>query len=167
MLLSFSQKRAEEICNHLPSVSIKASAAAGGGEGPKFAFIYPNFMINKYELWMDTFTTIPLGVDKCRVHFDYYVHKSKVRPLLALDVAQNLSEYTGPFLLHRELQVVGSPSHACMHVCYCLCPAYVLLGHGFLANRHQLSCPFMLQQPGAGAFCSSGPCDNESISLAR
>ncbi|KAK9835707.1 hypothetical protein WJX74_006388 [Apatococcus lobatus] len=57
--------------------SITENRRAGGGEGPKFAFVYPNFMINKYELWMDTFTTIPLAVDKCRVHFDYYVHRSK------------------------------------------------------------------------------------------
>lgn len=42
------------------------------GEHADYAWIYPNFMINRYGPWMDTNTVIPLSVDRCLVVFDYY-----------------------------------------------------------------------------------------------
>ncbi|KAI5415108.1 choline monooxygenase, chloroplastic [Lathyrus oleraceus] len=41
-----------------------------------YAFIYPNFMINRYGPWMDTNLVLPLGANKCRVVFDYYLEPS-------------------------------------------------------------------------------------------
>ncbi|XVF47583.1 hypothetical protein PTKIN_Ptkin03bG0121100 [Pterospermum kingtungense] len=51
-----------------------------------YAFIYPNFMINRYGPWMDTNLAIPLGPRKCLVVFDYFLeasHKVLVRWWLA------------------------------------------------------------------------------------
>ncbi|XP_030456390.2 choline monooxygenase, chloroplastic isoform X2 [Syzygium oleosum] len=41
-----------------------------------YAFIYPNFMINRYGPWMDTNLVVPLGPRKCRVIFDYFLKDS-------------------------------------------------------------------------------------------
>ncbi|KAE9609881.1 hypothetical protein Lal_00006453 [Lupinus albus] len=41
-----------------------------------YAFIYPNFMINRYGPWMDTNLVLPLGPNKCQVVFDYYLDHS-------------------------------------------------------------------------------------------
>ncbi|EEF44142.1 choline monooxygenase, chloroplastic [Ricinus communis] len=38
-----------------------------------YAFIFPNFMINRYGPWMDTNLVLPLGPSKCQVIFDYFV----------------------------------------------------------------------------------------------
>jgi choline monooxygenase len=42
------------------------------GEGAVYAFVYPNFMINRYGPIMDTNLVLPLGHDRTRVVFDYY-----------------------------------------------------------------------------------------------
>ncbi|GAB2219093.1 hypothetical protein Droror1_Dr00006721 [Drosera rotundifolia] len=55
-----------------------------GGEGDfdrlgseaLYAFIYPNFMINRYGPWMDTNLVLPLGPRKCLVVFDYFLDAS-------------------------------------------------------------------------------------------
>lgn len=41
-----------------------------------YAFIYPNFMINRYGPWMDTNLVLPLGPRKCKVIFDYFLDAS-------------------------------------------------------------------------------------------
>ncbi|CAN6176934.1 unnamed protein product [Urochloa humidicola] len=41
-----------------------------------YAFVYPNFMINRYGPWMDTNLAVPLGSNKCKVVFDYFLDKS-------------------------------------------------------------------------------------------
>ncbi|KAI3974508.1 hypothetical protein MKX01_018001 [Papaver californicum] len=69
-------------------VSIQACESStyqqqGGGDvfdrlGSKafYAFVYPNFMINRYGPWMDTNLVLPLGPNKCRVIFDYFLEAS-------------------------------------------------------------------------------------------
>ena len=42
------------------------------GEHADYAWIYPNFMINRYGPWLDTNMVLPLGPDQCLVIFDYY-----------------------------------------------------------------------------------------------
>lgn len=42
------------------------------GSKALYAFIYPNFMINRYGPWMDTNLVLPLGANKCQVVFDYF-----------------------------------------------------------------------------------------------
>eukprot|EP00897_Mesotaenium_endlicherianum_P002117 jgi/Mesen1/1933/ME000146S01028 len=76
---------------HLPSYEARvfmrasiqtchAAAEAGARLGGKatYAFVYPNFMINRYGPWMDTNLVLPLGPDKCRVVFDYFLHSDLV-----------------------------------------------------------------------------------------
>ncbi|KAI4312215.1 hypothetical protein MLD38_037052 [Melastoma candidum] len=46
------------------------------GKRATYAFIYPNFMINRYGPWMDTNLVLPLGPRKCCVIFDYFLEGS-------------------------------------------------------------------------------------------
>lgn len=41
-----------------------------------YAFIYPNFMVNRYGPWMDTNLVLPLGPRRCKVIFDYFLDAS-------------------------------------------------------------------------------------------
>jgi len=45
----------------------------------KYAFAYPNFMLNRYGPWMDTNTAVPLGPDRTLVLFDYFLDEAQVR----------------------------------------------------------------------------------------
>lgn len=47
-------------------------SATRKGDRAWYFWIYPNFMINVYEGVMDTNLVLPLGVDRCRVIFDFY-----------------------------------------------------------------------------------------------
>lgn len=42
------------------------------GERARYYWLYPNFMLNLYDGVMDTNLVLPLGVDKCKVIFDFY-----------------------------------------------------------------------------------------------
>ncbi|XP_052181877.1 choline monooxygenase, chloroplastic-like [Diospyros lotus] len=46
------------------------------GSKALYAFIYPNFMINRYGPWMDTNLVLPLGPRKCQVIFNYFLDAS-------------------------------------------------------------------------------------------
>jgi choline monooxygenase len=47
-------------------------SATRTGDRAWYFWIYPNFMINIYQGVMDTNLVLPLGVDQCRVIFDFY-----------------------------------------------------------------------------------------------
>lgn len=49
------------------------------GEHADYAWVYPNFMINRYGPWLDTNTVIPLSADRCLVVFDYF-HEGSPEP---------------------------------------------------------------------------------------
>ena len=42
------------------------------GDGAIYAWIYPNFMLNRYGPCLDSNYVIPLGHDKCRVLYDFF-----------------------------------------------------------------------------------------------
>lgn len=42
----------------------------------QYWYVFPNFMLNLYDDVMDTNIVLPLGVDRCRVVFDFYFAKS-------------------------------------------------------------------------------------------
>jgi choline monooxygenase len=46
------------------------------GSSAIYAFVYPNFMINRYGPIMDTNWVVPLAVDRTRVVFDFYFDES-------------------------------------------------------------------------------------------
>lgn len=47
-------------------------AAVRRGDRAYYLWLHPNFMLNIYEGVMDTNLVFPLGVDRCRVSFDFY-----------------------------------------------------------------------------------------------
>ena len=58
-----------------PMVSSAEDAATGAtrkGDRARYFWLYPNFMFNCYEGYLDTNLVIPLDVDHCRVVFDFY-----------------------------------------------------------------------------------------------
>jgi len=65
------------------------------GEAVLYAWIYPNFMVNRYGAMMDTNWVLPREHDRCEVVFDYYFVESEggrkdfvERSLAASDVVQ-------------------------------------------------------------------------------
>jgi choline monooxygenase len=42
------------------------------GDRARYYWLYPNFMLNIYEGVMDTNLVLPMGVDRCKVIFDFY-----------------------------------------------------------------------------------------------
>jgi len=58
-----------------PMVTSTEDAATGAtrkGDRAWYFWLYPNFMFNCYEGYLDTNLVIPLDVDHCRVVFDFY-----------------------------------------------------------------------------------------------
>jgi choline monooxygenase len=54
---------------------VPAAGAAGAtrtGTDAAYWWAYPNFMLNRYGGVMDTNLVLPMGVDRCRVIFDFY-----------------------------------------------------------------------------------------------
>ncbi len=47
------------------------------GAGAIYAFLYPNFMINRYGCWLDTNLVLPLGEGRTRVVMDYWVERER------------------------------------------------------------------------------------------
>ena len=43
------------------------------GQGAKYAFLYPNLMLNRYGPWLDTNAVFPTGRNTSRVVYDYYL----------------------------------------------------------------------------------------------
>lgn len=51
-------------------------AATRTGEMGHYFWLYPNFMLNWYEGYLDTNLVLPLAQDRCRVIFDFYFEKT-------------------------------------------------------------------------------------------
>jgi choline monooxygenase len=49
-----------------------ATGATRKGSRAWYFWLYPNFMFNCYEGYLDTNLVIPIDVDHCRVVFDFY-----------------------------------------------------------------------------------------------
>jgi len=67
-----------------------------GGDRALYYWIYPNFMFNWYEGYLDTNLVIPLGVDKTEVVFDFYFpdvsDEANARNLASLAVGQRIQD---------------------------------------------------------------------------
>lgn len=59
------------------------------GEKVTYAWLYPNFFINRYGQMMDTNLVLPLGVDKCQVVFDFYADFDDVEQWQAKRLIRN------------------------------------------------------------------------------
>ncbi|XP_072981961.1 choline monooxygenase, chloroplastic isoform X3 [Typha latifolia] len=60
------------------SASVEQDGFDRLGSKALYAFVYPNFMINRYGPWMDTNLVVPLCSTKCQVIFDYFLDASLV-----------------------------------------------------------------------------------------
>ena len=56
----------------VPSAEHASVAETRHGDRVWYYWVYPNFMLNVYEGVMDTNLVLPLGVDKCKVIFDFF-----------------------------------------------------------------------------------------------
>jgi choline monooxygenase len=67
------------------------SGAAGAriGEGALYAWIHPTLMINRYGPVLDTNTVVPLGPDRCVVHFDFWFAVDADEDFTAQSMAQS------------------------------------------------------------------------------
>lgn len=70
-----------EVVDRVSIQTCRSDSSAGGGGtdfaerlrgGAVYAFVYPNFMINRYGPVMDTNWVLPLGPDRTLTIFDYY-----------------------------------------------------------------------------------------------
>jgi choline monooxygenase len=61
------------------------------GGGALYAFVHPNFMINRYGSWLDTNLVLPLGVGRTRVVMDYWVEAARARDAEFLDASLTAS----------------------------------------------------------------------------
>jgi len=58
------------------------------GNNAAYAFLYPNFMLNRYGPWLDTNLVIPLSPKKSIIHYEYYLEKTS--DLDDKDIQENL-----------------------------------------------------------------------------
>jgi choline monooxygenase len=67
-----------------------------GGDRALYYWIYPNFMVNWYEGYMDTNLVLPLAVDKTEVVFDFYFpdvsEEARARNVASLAVGQRIQD---------------------------------------------------------------------------
>ncbi len=67
------------------TASSSATASAAGdspdrfGASALYAFIFPNFMINRYGCWMDTNAVYPVSANECEVVFDYFIDRNELK----------------------------------------------------------------------------------------
>ena len=57
-------------------LSIQSSGGGAGARvdwGALYAFVHPNFMVNRYGPWMDTNLVLPLGHERCEVVMEYWL----------------------------------------------------------------------------------------------
>jgi choline monooxygenase len=58
------------------------------GERALYGWAYPNFMINRYGPCMDTNYVVPMGVDRCRVEYEFYFEGEADETFVADSMAQ-------------------------------------------------------------------------------
>jgi choline monooxygenase len=74
-----------------PDARTAVDPGARIGAGAIYAWIYPNFMINRYGPCLDTNHVVPLGPDRCRVDYEFWfedVDSSEARAFIDASVEQ-------------------------------------------------------------------------------
>lgn len=64
--------------------------SARSGDTAHYAWLFPNFMLNVYRDAMDTNLVLPLGPERCRVIFDFYVSPGRVDPAQSIAFAERV-----------------------------------------------------------------------------
>ena len=78
-----------------PSEDERSDHAAGAriGSAARYAWLYPNWMLNRYGPCIDTNLVIPLGPDRSEVHYEFFFLASKIdadKSFLEDSIAQSL-----------------------------------------------------------------------------
>jgi len=68
------------------------TASVRGGATAHYFWIYPNFMVNWYEGIMDSNLVLPLGVDRCRVIFDFFFAESVTERARSIAVSERIQQ---------------------------------------------------------------------------
>ncbi len=68
------------------------TASVRGGAMAHYYWLYPNFMVNWYEGIMDSNLVLPLGVDRCRVIFDFYFADSVTERERSIAVSERIQQ---------------------------------------------------------------------------
>jgi choline monooxygenase len=78
-----------------PSGGEKMTASVRKGRA-LYYWLYPNFMLNWYEGYLDTNLVIPLGINRMKVIFDFYFddasEASKARNKASMDVSERIQD---------------------------------------------------------------------------
>ena len=59
------------------------------GDQADYAWVYPNFMLDRYGPWLNTIHVIPTGVDQCLTTIDYYFDGIPESSVLEASLAQS------------------------------------------------------------------------------
>lgn len=72
----------------------RAPASDSGGEriggGAHYAFVYPNFMVNRYGDCLEGNIVVPLGPDRCRVDYDFFFAEGTAEQAIESSVAESV-----------------------------------------------------------------------------
>lgn len=60
-----------------PDESLSYDAAARIGAEAMYIWLYPNFMLNRYGPCLDTNYVLPLGPDRCQVHYEFFFRETE------------------------------------------------------------------------------------------
>jgi choline monooxygenase len=76
-MLDYSQYRTEVFFKTSVQTSPLSTDTGSVRQGvAQYWYVFPNFMLNLYDGVMDTNLVLPLGVDRCRVIFDFYFDRT-------------------------------------------------------------------------------------------
>jgi len=64
-----------ETCS-VQTVTGAANDPRVGGERSIYAYLFPNFMLNRYGPWLDTNAVVPTGPRTCSIVYDYFLEAS-------------------------------------------------------------------------------------------
>jgi len=82
------------------------------GDEALYAFVYPNFMINRYGPILDTNWVVPLGHDSTRVIFDFYFRDTEDRDFIERSVAASHRVQEEDVAISESVQRgLGSPAY--------------------------------------------------------
>ena len=103
-------------CKTDPSNKDEASKDFGErvGEHADYAWVHPNFMVNRYGPYMDTNLVIPLSASRTRVVFDYYCEPDLLQDHDALADTLRTSEQVQDedgWICERVQRGVASPAY--------------------------------------------------------
>lgn len=74
------------------SPDVPLAGRAGGQSGAVFAFMYPNFMVNRYGPWVDTNLVVPLDEKSCLVTFNWFISADKAGERQYIEAGLKASE---------------------------------------------------------------------------